>query len=116
MTKRYSGDAFVQYFEHGTYVGSRRIYCCGASYLGESFSAYWPHTAYFCPVCGDLWGREVLQPEFDYAPRVSGAWVIEKRACAEHGDGQFLCGKLLDNADHDLLTRELLALIQGELE
>ena len=107
------GPATVQYFERDAYVGSRRMYCCGASSAGESFSAYWPHTAYFCPVCGDLWGREVIQPEFDYAPRVSGPWVIERRRCVEHGDGQFLVGKDLDYVSLELLTREFLALLEG---
>jgi hypothetical protein len=107
------GLATVQYFERDTYVGSRPMYCCGASSAGESFSAYWPHTAYFCPVCGDLWGREVIAFEFDYAPRVHEAWTVERRRCVEHGDGQFLVGKDLDHVSPELLTREFLALLEG---
>lgn len=108
----YDGNAVVNYFEHDAYVGSRQMYCCGASSAGESFSAYWPHTAYFCPVCGDLWGREIISPEFDYAPRVHEAWTVEQRRCVEHGDGQFLVGKDLDHVSPDLLTREFHALME----
>lgn len=107
------GDAVIQYFDGDRYVGSRRVYLCGYGEGGISYSAYWPHTAYFCPVCGNLWGREIVQPEFAYSPKVPDAWTIERRRCVEHGDGQFLCGKDLDYADKDLLTRELLALIEG---
>ena len=113
------GMALVQYFEGNSFVGSRKMYCCGASSSGVSFSAYWPHTAYVCPVCGELWGRAVMCYEFDYAPRVHEFWAIEKRRCVEHGDGQFLYDGInsdsvwLDYADAGLLTRELLALLEG---
>lgn len=109
----YDGNALVQYFERDAFIGSRRVYCCGASMAGEHFSAYWPHTAYFCPVCGDLWGRAVMCYEFEYAPIVHGSWVVEKRACVEHGDGQFLYAQLLDSCDEELIRRELLALLEG---
>lgn len=93
------------------------MYCCGARDASGSFSALWPHTAYFCPVCGDLWGRAVMSYEFAYAPRVhDSCWVIEKRRCVEHGDGQFFAGIEpihFDFIDKSLLTREILALIEG---
>lgn len=112
------GLATVQYFERDTYVGSRQMYCCGASSAGVSFSAYWPHTAYFCPVCGDLWGRAVMCYEFEYAPKVPGSWIVEKRRCVEHGDGQFLYDGInsdsvwLNYASPELLTREFHALME----
>lgn len=109
------GQARVDYFEASRFVGSRRVYCCGATEAGERFSAYWPHTAYFCPQCGELWGRAIYTFEFAYVPRVSGSWVVEQRRCVQHGDGQFLYAQSLELADRDLLTRELLALIEGAL-
>jgi len=108
----HAGNAVINYFEAGGFVGSRRQYCCG--YEGQS--AFWPHTAYFCSVCGELWGRAIYAYEFDYAPVISARWTIEKRLCAEHGDGQFLVGYEgchLDSCSPELLTRELLALIEG---
>ena len=108
------GIALVQYFEHDQFVGTRRTYCCSASEAGVSFSAYWPHTAYFCPKCGDLWAREIFTYEFDYAPRVRSSWAVESRPCVSCGDGQLLSGHhSLDNVDSALLTRELLALLEG---
>jgi len=95
------------------------MYCCGARDASGAFSAFWPHTAYFCPLCGDLWGRAVMSYEFDYAPRVHGSWVVEKRPCVRCGDGQFLydgCNPesvFLDYSDTGLLTRELLALMEN---
>ena len=105
-----SGLAHVYYYEGSRSVGSRDMYCCGAQEAGESFSAYWPHTAYFCPVCGEIWGREVLVFQFDYAPHVQSSWVVETRRCAKHGDGTFLVDKPLDSCSVDLLKREFLAL------
>lgn len=55
--------------------------------------------------------------EFAYAPRTHDTfWTIEKRRCVPCGDGQFLFSldeQHLDAADQALLTREILALIEG---
>lgn len=110
---KHEGNATIQYFEGSRYVGSRQMYCCGAGAEGERFSAYWPHVAFFCPQCGELWGRAIYQREFDYHPRVTAEWHVETKHCARCGDGQFLSGLPLDGADKDLLTRELLALMEG---
>lgn len=107
------GHALVRYFDHETFSGERRVYCCGAANDRGSFSAYWPHTAYFCPVCGDLWGRAIFDYDFTYEPRISALWTVEQRRCVLHGDGQFLFSQSLEFASVDLLTRELLVLIEG---
>ena len=111
-TQSFSGTAIARYFLHSSLVGTRRLYCCG--YRGEdgtSRSAHWPHVAYFCPKCGEIWGREVLTYQFDYAPLPDAVWVIESRRCAKHGDGLFLTGKLLEDCSDELLRRELSVLL-----
>lgn len=113
--KQMSGIANVLYYAQGSLVGTRRTYCCSASDSGTTFSAYWPNTAYFCPHCGDIWGRSIYEFQFDYAPRVRVPWVIESRNCLAHGDGTFLISVPLSDCDSPLLTRELLALLQGAI-
>lgn len=110
----YHGTATVQYFERDAFVGERRVYCCGASSGGESFSALWPHTAYVCPLCGQLWGRAVYQYEFDYSPRVRMVWAVEVRRCVSCGDGAFLVSQDLDSCSHSLLQREATILLLRE--
>ena len=109
------GAATVNYFERDAFVGSRKMYCCGAADDTERFSAYWPHTAYFCSSCGNLWARAIYDYHFTYAPRVPAGWVIESRKCVECGDGQLLFAQPLDGVSTELLTRELLALLEGAL-
>lgn len=111
-----SGNATVQYFEGKSFVGEREVYCCGASMGGKSFSAFWPHTAYFCPHCGELWGRAIYQFHFEYFPIPRASWVVESRRCVRCGDGTFLVGQSLENVSEDLLRRELLAILNGEKE
>jgi len=107
-----SGIAVARYFDAGTCVGTRRLYCCGYRDTdGASHSAYWPHTAYFCPHCGEIWGREVLSHQFNYAPIPNTPWVLETRRCRKHGDGMFLTGKLLEDCSTELLQREFSILL-----
>lgn len=111
-----SGDAVVTYLEGGHFVGQREHYACSVNIGGESHSAYWPHLAYFCPLCGELWGRALYSYSFDYQPLVDQPWVIEQRRCVKHGDGQFLAGvdaHFLDQCSPELLTREMLALMEN---
>jgi hypothetical protein len=109
-----SGNSTVQYFEGNTYVGDREVYCCGyARSSGDRFSAFWPHTAYFCPICGELWGRAIYQYHFTYSPIPTDSWVVEVRRCVKHGDGTFLNSQLLDHCSTRLLTRELLAILEN---
>lgn len=105
-----SGCAHVYYYEGPLSVGSRDVYCCGASDAEESFSAHWPNIAYFCPKCGEIWGRAVYVFQFTYSPRVDCSWVVEIRRCAKHGDGTFLVGQSLEYCTTPLLLREFLLL------
>lgn len=89
------GNATILYFDRDQFVGERSLYCCGyATASGERHSAYWPNTAYFCPHCGEIWGRAVYDFKFQYSPyiRDNAPWVIESRRCPSHGDGYFLSG------------------------
>jgi hypothetical protein len=119
LSPKSTGPATVRYFEGTTFVGSREQYCCGYSPAGstEILSAFWPHIAYFCPMCGEIWGREVLDPEFAYSPIPKNLWALETRRCAFHGDGLFLSGlrtdSLLETCSPELLRREALLLCSG---
>ncbi len=108
------GNALVHYFEGSALQGTRLQYCCGyAPSSGERVSAYWPNTAYFCPVCGEIWGRAVLVPSFQYKPIPQTPWVVESRRCVQHGDGFFLSGYAgdhLSSCSRELLKREALIL------
>lgn len=111
-----SGNATVRYFERDQFIGSRETYCCGyADSSGKRSSAYWPNTAYVCPVCGELWARAIYEHHFQYEPIPQAPWIVEVRRCAEHGDGYFLVG-LGNSASHlslcslPLLAREALLL------
>lgn len=111
MSQLLSGTSLVRYFDSGSYVGSREQYSCGyRTASGEVHSAYWPNTAYFCPHCGEVWGREVLTHRFNYSPIPDRPWVVESRRCPKHGEGLFLTGKLLDTCSPELLRREFLIL------
>lgn len=112
----YHGNSTIQYFEGSRFIGERLSYCCGAREAdGISFSAFWPHTAYFCPYCGEVWGREIYQHHFEYSPRPPESWVVEKRPCPRHGDGQFLSGlSEFEHCSDDLLRREVLVLLLKE--
>lgn len=108
------GNATVLYFEGDQLQGSREVYCCGyASSSGERVSAYWPNTAYFCPHCGEIWGRAIFNHHFQYSPIPSSPWVIESRRCVQHGDGLFLSGydtRDFPSCSLELLRREALIL------
>ena len=112
------GIAYVRYFEKDSFIGTREMYCCGFSPGNGAppVSAHWPHTAYFCPVCGEIWARAVLEHQFNYAPLPAKIlWSVEIRRCAEHGDGTLLIGHLtdLERCSQSLLAREALALSMG---
>jgi hypothetical protein len=108
----HQGQAVVRYLDRSRSLGTRRAYCCGLSHAGESLSAYWPNTAYFCPVCGEIWAREIYSFEFDYQPIPDQPWVVEARRCAAHGDGLLLTGKNLDQCSPEIIQREALILLE----
>jgi hypothetical protein len=101
------------YFERDSFVGSRDVQLEARDAEGRLFYPFCPNTAYFCPQCGELWGRQVQDGETEYSSRGWPSWTIERRPCVEHGDGQMLFAQPLDGASPELLTRELLALIEG---
>lgn len=102
------GKATIHYLEGTTLVGSREVYCCGTSIgRGERHSAFYPNTAYFCPHCGEIWGRAVYDFQFQYSPIPTAFWVTESRRCPAHGDGYLLVG--LTDAELLLCSTPLLA-------
>ena len=104
-----SGAATILYFDQDqAFLGQCKVYCCGYS---ETYSAYWPNTAFFCPLCGELWARAIFTFDFTYTPIPKETWTVTKRPCAKCGDGTLL-GEQLDGASPELLTRELLALLE----
>lgn len=107
-----AGIATVFYFDSDQPTGQREVYCCGAAESGTSFSAYWPNIAYFCPMCGQFWGRAIYDFHFAYAPKVRTTWSVESRRCVPCGDGQFLVGQSLSGCDEELVRRELMALLE----
>lgn len=57
-------------------------------------------TAFFCQLCGDIWARRVITPEW---------WRSYERRCERHGDGS-----LLLPGEDDVLDDWPLALITYE--
>lgn len=101
----------IRYFENDRFVGEELVYLAGC----PGHSGYWPHRAYFCPQCGSLWARAVVEPEFPYAPLPSDSWVIDLRRCPGCGDGTLLRPQdSLDFCSPELLRREFdLLLLKG---
>jgi len=77
MTKS-SGNATLSTFEDERLASAIEVYCCGAEGGG---SAFWPHIAWFCEECGELWKREVYDYHFDYCPRPAGRWKVSSDLC-----------------------------------
>jgi hypothetical protein len=98
----------TRFFAEGAYVGELRAYFAAASQGGQSFSGHWPHQAFFCPECGDLWGRAVNDTSgFAYHPIPPAKWIVHVRPCAQHGDGILLPPEAdLGFVSPDLLLRE----------
>lgn len=86
-------------------------YFLGQRLLGTSpRQAYWAdmqpatcHTAYLCPVCGEVWGR-VLQSD-----KSSAEWIAQRRFCVKHGNGSFIApwSQQFDELPLEVLTHEL---------
>lgn len=106
-----SGTSVAQFFERDVFVGECTQYSAGVEYTGKRYSGYWPNVAYFCPCCGELWGREILTHKFKYCPVPQEEWKVTERACADCGDGQFLTDRPLEQASFELLLREFQVLL-----
>ena len=98
-------------------------YCCGYSEAGTSYSAYWPSIAWFCPFCGELWGRNEMEYKFNYIPVLATKWRVETAACKACGGGEIFhaaSAEMLSVIGPDLLRRELEILLtkyeKGALE
>jgi len=66
-----------------------------------------PSWAFFCPRCGEIWGRVVRT-----SPAENQHWLVMQRPCVAHGDGQMLVGQDLNRCSQALLQRELLAILE----
>ena len=112
IRQRVMGNAVLRYFEGNTQVGTSEQYCCGYQDIaGGIHSAVWSHEAFFCDICGEVWGRIIYKYSFSYEPLVDSRWNVTTRRCARHGDGLFLTGKPLDSCSPELLHREALLLL-----
>lgn len=99
----------VQYFEGTRYIGAQT---CERQWRGGDeivASRYWPNTAYWCQDCGEIWARSITQSEWP----LPQSWGLIHSRCPRHGAGLLLLWTDLEGADHELLTRELLATIEG---
>lgn len=102
------GEGQVLYYENSHIVGTRQVAVGAVSPSSGVFnSSFLPNTAYFCPICGEVWAREIYTFKFAYRPIPKHSWVVEQRACPEHGDGYLLVGKDLDSCSIDILRREV---------
>lgn len=93
-----SGQLIIE----GQYLGGFRY----QSQADDSWG--WMSRAYFCPHCGDIWGRLIIEKR-DGSPQLFQPTVS---ACREHDDpwnipGSILLGELSYNLDE--LSRETLA-------
>jgi hypothetical protein len=91
-------------------VGSCNFYAGGYTENGQHYSTYWPNRAYVCPECGECWARVYHYFEFTYTPLPTAKWIVQIKRCELCGDGTLLLDSL-DNADWDLLLRELNLLL-----
>jgi hypothetical protein len=102
------------FFEGTKLAGTRDILVAPIEWGNGFRSSYHPSIAYFCPECGEIWGRAVFSPSGPYDPIVQAKWIIETRHCPKHGDGYFLVGlsdSQLSACSKELLKREALLLM-----
>lgn len=111
--KRVSGMATYLYFEDKQLIGQRTAHVAGYKAPSGYHTSMAFHTAYFCPVCGEIWARVLFQPSFNYEhPEGPVLWSTETRRCAAHGDGYLLVGleSQLSHIEGRILRREALLL------
>lgn len=106
MDETLSGNATVRTYAGNRFVGERKVYCCGAAMsTGNRFSAFYPHIAFFCETCGEVWQRQIYSYEFDYQPYhglAGKVWVVETKPCRQHGPW-FLYEQPLEGLDTSTL-------------
>lgn len=78
-----SGQATLSVFQGDRLVRSGERYCAGGR---EGHSALWPHVAWFCRICGEIWRREVYTYHFDYRPECGDRWTIVQNICDKCGE------------------------------
>jgi hypothetical protein len=88
-------------------LGQLTFHACGYSEGGQSYSAHWPHLAYFCDTCGRIWAEGRNEYHFDYSPLPVAKWKVEVIGCEQHNGGVLVPTEYLCYADNDLLTYEL---------
>lgn len=108
------GFMLVRYFEGGRFVGERKEYCYTTPTPQGPRSCFYPHEAFFCPQCGELWGRAIKEYHPGYSPLPREQWTMQLRACPKHGNGYFLELVPFDHlrsCSKDLLRREVELLL-----
>ena len=108
-------EVIISFFEGNAFIGQARAECGTVDVARTQYHAYWPNTAYFCPACGELWGRRVHEFKFNYHPYYQGVgWEVVSHRCPKDGGGEFLAyDRFLEGTyDKALLTRELLVLLE----
>lgn len=76
----------MQPIQESLYVGQRLI-ATKLSIWHNQGEALLNHTAYFCPVCGEVWGRRVFLT-------TNLRFRAVERFCEQHGDGSLVSGEL----------------------
>lgn len=108
----------ITYLEGKNFVGTREetVHAAGG-YWGGHFQVYFPHVAFFCCACGEIWARGIADVKFDYQPVPGVNWKTTYRRCPKCGGGELLFDVMdsdLDTCSHELLHRELLILLTKE--
>lgn len=72
--------------DESLYVGERFI-CTRKTEWHNNGTAVIRHTAYCCPLCGEVWARRIY-----HAPDLQ--WAFYTRPCEKHGDGSLVFSEL----------------------
>lgn len=68
--------------QESLFVGEKKI-CTRQDIWHNGGTAAISHTAYCCPVCGEIWGRRIY-----HSPDIR--WRFYERPCEKHGDGSLV--------------------------
>jgi len=97
----------IAYFVNDKFLGSQGL-----------TEAILPSYHFFCPSCGEIWGRIICEPG-DYH-RIEEAWCAKCARTTEHGiwDGVmdvYYFPEYLDNAPKSVLIHNFMQLFQNRL-